>query len=75
MTEAPGPKQYTLFTYGMGAVFGLPVASMIADPLTAEMGTPARMAVIIGFTIVLGAFGAAMGFVIDRWRQQGSGHE
>lgn len=74
MSDGPGPRQFTAFTYGLGAIMGLPVASMIADPLAANMSTLPRFGLVVGFTIVLGAFGAAMGYVIDRWRQQGGGH-
>ena len=69
MTEPAPSSDNCLFTYGLGLVMGLPVASAVSDALTSEP----NWIVILGFTLVLGGLGAAGGYMIDRWREQRSG--
>ncbi|MEO0465871.1 MAG: hypothetical protein AAF216_04965 [Pseudomonadota bacterium] len=58
----------SIFTYGLGLVMGLPVASAASAAVTSEP----NWIVILAFTLVLGALGAAGGYAIDRWREKRS---
>jgi len=68
MADTSDRRQNTLFTYGLGLVMGLPVANLIAEPLSRGASDGARMAIILGLTLVLGATGAVIGYMIDKAR-------
>ncbi|MEM1150536.1 MAG: hypothetical protein AAGI03_08245 [Pseudomonadota bacterium] len=74
MPDPSGPKQKSLFTYGVGLICGLPLASWASTPLTEDMGETAAMMALMALTLVFGAAGAALGYAIDRMRD-GKGRE
>ncbi|MEM9740182.1 MAG: hypothetical protein AAF829_09960 [Pseudomonadota bacterium] len=68
MADTPGPRQNTVFTYGLGLVCGLPLASWVSAPITRGMGEATAMATVMALTLGFGAAGAALGYAIDRLR-------
>lgn len=69
MADTQGPRQNTIFTYGLGLACGLPLASWISAPITQGMGETASMATLMALTLGFGAAGAGVGYAIDRLRE------
>ena len=74
MADTSGSRQNTLFTYGLGLVCGLPLASWVSGPITRGMGEATSMLTLMALTLGFGAAGAALGYAIDRMRDR-NGHE
>jgi len=69
MADTQGPRQNTIFTYGLGLACGLPRASWISEVITQGMGEITSVGTLLALTLGFGATGAAVGYAIDRVRE------